>query len=341
MSDGMITQTYSLDLVPGGNQLVVNVSQYDKLGRLLVFNLYQAGLAYSIPSGTGATIKGTKPDGKGFEYAMTVGNGKVSISVPQQMTAVAGDTVCEVMLTDTSGNTIATANFILSVECAAMNDATVVSDSDIPVFEGLVAQATTQAANASASASKAATSATASANSASASASSATKAETAYNNTKPLIPTNTGAVGQVLTKTSSGSQWEGGITSKEILDLVRPIGSYFETDSATSPETLWPWTTWVQIKDRFMLAAGDTYAAGSTGGEATHTLTVDEMPRHLHIANELGYVGDVSGGAGYTVPIINNYGSKKSDIPTTSTGGSKPHNNLPPFYATYLWRRTA
>lgn len=187
MSDGMITQTYSLDLVPGGNQLVVNASQYDKLGRLLVFNLYQAGLAYSIPSGTGATIKGTKPDGKGFDYAMTVGNGKVSITVPQQMTAVAGDTVCEVMLTDTSGNTIATANFILSVECAAMNDATVVSDSDIPVFEGLVAQATTQAANASASASK---------------------AETAYNNTKPLIPTNTGTVGQVLTKTSSGSQWE-------------------------------------------------------------------------------------------------------------------------------------
>lgn len=194
MSDGMITQTYSLDLVPGGNQLVVNASQYDKLGRLLVFNLYQAGLAYSIPSGTGATIKGTKPDGKGFDYAMTVGNGKVSITVPQQMTAVAGDTVCEVMLTDTSGNTIATANFILAVECAAMNDATVVSDSDIPVFEGLVAQATTQAANASASASKAATS--------------ATKAETAYNNTKPLIPTNTGTVGQVLTKTSSGSQWE-------------------------------------------------------------------------------------------------------------------------------------
>jgi hypothetical protein len=208
MSDGMITQTYSLDLVPGGNQLVVNVSQYDKLGRLLVFNLYQAGLAYSIPSGTGATIKGTKPDGKGFDYAMTVGNGKVSIIVPQQMTAVAGDTVCEVMLTDSAGNTIATANFILSVEHAAMDDATVVSDSDIPVFEGLVAQATTQAANASASASKAATSATASANSASASASSAAKAETAYNNTKPLIPTNTGAVGQVLTKTSSGSQWE-------------------------------------------------------------------------------------------------------------------------------------
>lgn len=199
MSDGMITQTYSLDLVPGGNQLVVNVSQYDKLGRLLVFNLYQAGLAYSIPSGTGATIKGTKPDGKGFDYAMTVGNGKVSICVPQQMTAVAGDTVCEVMLTDSAGNTIATANFILSVEHAAMDDATVVSDSDIPVFEGLVAQATTQATNASASASKAATS--------------ATKAETAYNNTKPLIPTNTGAVGQVLTKTSSGSQWETDIST--------------------------------------------------------------------------------------------------------------------------------
>jgi hypothetical protein len=339
MSDGMITQTYSLDLVPGGNQLVVNVSQYDKLGRLLVFNLYQAGLAYSIPSGTGATIKGTKPDSKGFDYAMTVGNGKVSISVPQQMTAVAGNTICEVMLTDSAGNTISTANFILSVEHAAMDDATVVSDSDIPVFEGLVAQATTQAANASASASKAATSATASANSASASASSATKAETAYNNTKPLIPTNTGAVGQVLTKTSSGSQWEtevgGGLTNKEVLDLVRPVGSYFETDSATSPSTLWPWTTWEQVKDRFLVGAGNLYAVGSTGGEATVTLSESQIP----INSMWGSDKTIGGKTASVVSAVDSgsfYGFNTSYGTTVSA-----HNNIPPYFATYMWRRTA
>lgn len=39
---------------------------------------------------------------------------------------------------------------------------------------------------------------------------------------------------------------------------------------------------WEQVKDVFILAAGDTYKKGQTGGEATHVLTVDEMPAHKH-----------------------------------------------------------
>lgn len=40
--------------------------------------------------------------------------------------------------------------------------------------------------------------------------------------------------------------------------------------------------TWEQIKDKFLLAAGSSFEAGATGGEATHKLTANEMPSHTH-----------------------------------------------------------
>ena len=49
----------------------------------------------------------------------------------------------------------------------------------------------------------------------------------------------------------------------------------------TNPSTLFG-GTWEQIKDTFVLAAGDTYEAGTTGGESTHILTTNEMPSHTH-----------------------------------------------------------
>ena len=57
-----------------------------------------------------------------------------------------------------------------------------------------------------------------------------------------------------------------------VLDMY-PVGSIYQTTSSTfNPQTAWG-GTWERIKDRFLLAAGDTYTGGSTGGEATHKLT--------------------------------------------------------------------
>ena len=60
-----------------------------------------------------------------------------------------------------------------------------------------------------------------------------------------------------------------------------------------NPSVLFPGTTWTQLKDRFLLGAGDTYTNGTTAGSATinytpagnvgnHTLTEAEMPAHTH-----------------------------------------------------------
>ena len=76
--------------------------------------------------------------------------------------------------------------------------------------------------------------------------------------------------------------------AREQLDSVKrmiyPVGSIYISVTDTSPAALFG-GTWEQLKDKFLLAAGDTYAAGSTGGEAAHKLTNDEMPSHSHGLN--------------------------------------------------------
>ena len=108
--------------------------------------------------------------------------------------------------------------------------------------------------------------------------------------------------------------------------------------SAVSPASLFG-GTWEQIKDCFILAAGDTYAAGSTGGEATHKLTTAEMPSHKHSYYEFpGY--DSSNGYRIGGSSIWTYWYWY-DASTGSAGGDQPHNNMPPYLAVYVWRRVA
>ena len=68
---------------------------------------------------------------------------------------------------------------------------------------------------------------------------------------------------------------------KSVIDMVYPVGAIYMSVNSTNPASLFG-GTWEQIKDRFLLSAGDSYSAGSTGGEAEHTLTYGEMPVHSH-----------------------------------------------------------
>ena len=67
-----------------------------------------------------------------------------------------------------------------------------------------------------------------------------------------------------------------------ICNRVYPVGSIYMSMNSTSPATLFG-GTWVQLPNKFLLGASSTYAAGTTGGEATHKLTTNEMPSHNHI----------------------------------------------------------
>lgn len=139
------------------------------------------------------------------------------------------------------------------------------------------------------------------------------------------------------------------ITWQSLLNKIYPVGSLYMSAKATSPASLFG-GTWERIKDRFVLAAGDTYAAGSTGGEAAHTLTVDEMPEHyhrgLHIDNENGtsvLYGSNPAFLQTALDLGSTYktGLYEGGIFTSVAGGNEAHNNLPPYLTAYIWRRIA
>lgn len=121
-------------------------------------------------------------------------------------------------------------------------------------------------------------------------------------------------------------------TSSSSIDAY-PVGSIYMSVNSTSPATLFG-GTWQRIQDRFLLCAGVTYAAGSTGGETGHKLTVNEMPAHSHGL----YASDMAG-------ISSNacrYGEyAQRTVQSKLTGGDAAHNNMPPYLAVYAWKRTA
>ena len=92
-----------------------------------------------------------------------------------------------------------------------------------------------------------------------------------------------------------------------------------------------------------MLAAGNNYPAGSTGGEAEHILTEEEMPAHDHEfdrhqlwRNEIVPPSTTTMGDGYGA------NNKTLDIytdTTVATGAGDPHNNMPPYLAVHMWKR--
>ena len=203
-----------------------------------------------------------------------------------------------------------------------------------------------------------------------------------------------------------------------MLDKVYPVGAIYMSVNNTSPADLFG-GTWEEITGRFLLGRSTAHAAGSTGGEETHTLTSNEMPAHTHngpshthtgpshthtgpshthtIASHThtastgsagghshsvgrskvaatgtakyaiqGKIADgsvSSGSAGahtHTVTVngsgqlttaasgtgvtgasgTGNTGASGTGA-TSSTGGGAAHNNMPPYLAVYMWKRTA
>lgn len=126
-----------------------------------------------------------------------------------------------------------------------------------------------------------------------------------------------------------------------LLNKLYPVGCIYQSTSSTSPASFLG-GTWEQIKDRFILAAGDTYEAGSTGGEAKHTLTISEMPNHTHRLWVDGKTYEAQGRTLVTSISANEHAVDVSqNMWMNSQGGSNSHNNMPPYLTAYIWRRIA
>ena len=155
------------------------------------------------------------------------------------------------------------------------------------------------------------------------------------------------------------------------IDDIYPVGSIYMSVNAVDPNNLFSGTTWVQIKDRFLLAAGDTYTNAATGGAASVTLTAEQsgVPAHGHgmshqhpassntyfVTNDNanaanGGFATASGGrwtdgqtASGTFHHYQNTGasSKSSTDNNTASAAAEAHENMPPYLAVNIWKRTA
>ena len=159
------------------------------------------------------------------------------------------------------------------------------------------------------------------------------------------------------------------------LDKVYPIGSIYMSVNSTNPSTLFG-GTWVQLTDTFLYATSTTSDANVTTaptgqGEATHTLTTDEMPSHTHTQNAHSHStgnstnkyfitssvntvyitenqkSQTNGSNGYNIYTstqgsLGKYTATQSVTATNQNkGGGQAHNNMPPYMKVFMWKRTA
>lgn len=122
------------------------------------------------------------------------------------------------------------------------------------------------------------------------------------------------------------------------------IGDLFITTNNENPANRFG-GTWEKLPDEtFLMTASSKYAVKSTGGENEHTLTIAEMPAHTHGLSN-GDHGDITingsnSGDKYNMAYTG-LTAQGGFVIAKSTGGGQPHNNMPKFYAVYVWIRVA
>lgn len=110
-----------------------------------------------------------------------------------------------------------------------------------------------------------------------------------------------------------------------------PIGSIYISASSATPGSLFG-GTWEQIKDVFLLSAGNTYPAGLTGGSADAVVVEHKHTFATLVASDLG-------GAYSSPATANNYSEIRQSADTNTTGVDGTGKNMPPYLTVYMWRR--
>lgn len=131
--------------------------------------------------------------------------------------------------------------------------------------------------------------------------------------------------------------------SSLLLNIAHPVGSIIQTTKTQAqfnPNTMLG-GTWRLLRGVFLYGAeSDGAITGNVldGGEKTHVLNENEMPKHRHTITT--YATNWDGGHATGYPKVTD--SAGSSAPYTSfAGNSQPHNNMPPYKNVNIWERTA
>ena len=155
-----------------------------------------------------------------------------------------------------------------------------------------------------------------------------------------------------------------------VIDLTYPVGSILENDdSSFNPNIEYSWQTWEKIEGKMLMSSGTvgstTYTVGQTGGSNdavvgshNHTFTGNLLTTPSH---NWSHAHTVSIGAGKSLKSPTGskfYKSGTSTSVTSSSSGGHTHTytasgtiteagedptdkNLPPYYATNIWKRVS
>lgn len=137
--------------------------------------------------------------------------------------------------------------------------------------------------------------------------------------------------------TASKIKVKDGSAFQSLLDICYPVGSIYQSTKSTNPGTFLG-GTWTQLKDRFLLGAGSK-AAGATGGEENHTLTVAEMPSHNHsgTTDEIKYGTNWNPGNDWSYSVASSATfSQYRSLIINSTGGASSQQYAALLRSLYL-----
>lgn len=145
----------------------------------------------------------------------------------------------------------------------------------------------------------------------------------------------------------------------DVINIMYPVGSIYMSVNSVNPSTLFG-GTWERIQDRFLLCAGNSYSAGSTGGTAdatlvshTHTPVVEgssntygfSVYRHESAVGRTKVTAGSSGNrytyGGKTGATNANDSGLAWSSGLNTVGESSTGKNMPPYLAVYVWKRTA
>ena len=146
--------------------------------------------------------------------------------------------------------------------------------------------------------------------------------DSAMQTNKTNISNNATNITSILTGLSTVNTSDTSSIYYKLMKLIYPVGSLYWSSKSTNPSSLFG-GTWVQIKDRFVLACGNTYTSvGATGGASSVTLSVSNMPSHNHSFTPVGSIS-VTTNPTFTGSAVTS--SENSSNPSYSWTGSHRH----------------
>ena len=307
-------RSYTINIIPGyAADPSVRVSQYDK--NYPIYFTVMDGDTEKDLTDTTAYFSMLKPDGTKAYEECAISDGKIILFVTPQMSAAAGEGTANVTLTKGTKKE-STSQFAFIIESAAA-PVDYFSDYEMNYYENVISRIE----NIMLDAANIQSYATAAAQSASAAQASAAQAQAIA------------------------------------MDGARacfPVGTILMTTENVNPST-YIGGTWVALNDVFLLAASETHPAGETGGAEEIALTTSQLPSHQHYVINMAKA-DAGQSPDYQHTVarydrttswddthyqLNGNSSAANAGLSSLTGSGLPHNNMPPYLAVYVWRRTA